>query len=155
MTTLWDLSQYEQGSGALWLKPSTRYFSELMWPEDTATTRRNMDEINQELHQRFGLPLYSITLTLIAIAGVLGGEFTRRGRPKRILIAGAAGVITIVIAMASFNLSSSNPALVSLIYIWPVATGLAAMNFIRTGRVFGKKPSSTKTPPSDVEGATE
>jgi len=150
-----DLSQYEQGSGALWLKPSTRYFSELMWPEDTATTRRNMDEINQELHQRFGLPLYSITLTLIAIAGVLGGEFTRRGRPKRILIAGAAGVITIVIAMASFNLSSSNPALVSLIYIWPVATGLAAMNFIRTGRVFGKKPSSTKTPPSDVEGATE
>ncbi len=150
-----DLSQYEKETGELWLKPSTRYFSELMWPEDSAATRRNMDEIKQELHQRFGLPLYSMTLTLIAIAGVLGGEFTRRGRPRRMLVAGAAGVVTMVVAMASFNLASSGPLLISLIYIWPLATGLAALNFIRNGRLIGRPNPQSGTVPVDAKGAAE
>ncbi|MBO6827053.1 MAG: LptF/LptG family permease [Sneathiella sp.] len=150
-----DLSQYEQQTGELWLKPSTRYFSELMWPEDSAATLRNMDEIKQELHQRFGLPLYSMTLTLIAIAGVLGGEFTRRGRPRRMLVAGAAGVVTMVVAMASFNLASSGPLLISLIYIWPLATGLAALNFIRNGRLIGRATPQSGAVPIDAKGAAE
>ncbi|MBE7637015.1 LptF/LptG family permease [Sneathiella sp. P13V-1] len=141
-----DLSQYEKETGAIWLKPSTRYFSELVWPENDKTTLRNMDKIKQELHQRMALPLYAICLTLIAIAGVIGGEFTRRGRPKQLLAAGASGIVAMVVAMASFSLGPKHALLVALIYIWPVIVALVALHFIRKGGGFESNSHASPNP---------
>lgn len=122
-----DISQFEKKSGVISLDPTSRYLPELIWPEDTPSTRRNMDEINAELHQRLILPLYSICLVLIAIAGVTSGEFTRRGRIKNILSAGTSGVLLIITAMVLFGLAGSRPWLNPVIYCLPfLSAGIAA-----------------------------
>jgi lipopolysaccharide export system permease protein len=146
-----DVSQYEKKSSSVWRKPSTRYFSELMWPEDTALAKRNRDKILRELHTRIALPLYAIALTLISLAGVMGGEFTRRGRSKKIMAASAAGIISLVVGMVLFNLSGANAFLVSLIYFWPLFVAALAAHFAAGGSLsplitkimsLGAKPSS-------------
>ncbi|MEH6404247.1 MAG: LPS export ABC transporter permease LptF [Sneathiella sp.] len=122
-----DVSQFEKKSGVSSLKPSARYFSELVWPEDSDYTRQKAPALISELHQRLVLPLYAIALVYIAMAGVMSGEFTRRGRVQKLVVSGASGIGLIIVAMALFNLANSNSLFVPILYILPVlSTGAAA-----------------------------
>ncbi|MBL4667275.1 MAG: LptF/LptG family permease [Sneathiella sp.] len=122
-----DASQFEKKSTARWLKPEARYFSELIWPEDTVITRRNAGKLRKEFHSRIILPFYAFALVYIAIAGVLGGEFSRRGRAKNLMVAGVSGVGLLIAAMALFSVVGSNPQLIPLLYMAPfMATLIAA-----------------------------
>ena len=40
-----------------------------------------------ELHKRLAMPLFSLGFTMVALAALLSGEFTRRGQARRILAA--------------------------------------------------------------------
>ncbi|MEH6476164.1 MAG: LPS export ABC transporter permease LptF [Sneathiella sp.] len=122
-----DISQFEKKKTAFWLKPEARYFSELVWPEDSDINRRNAGKLRKELHTRLILPFYAFALVYIAIAGVLSGEFSRRGRAKNLMIAGVSGVGLLIGAMALFSLVNSRPQLIPFLYVAPfVATAIAA-----------------------------
>ena len=106
-----DVSQFEKKSGARWLSPEHRYVWELINPEDSERVNQERHKLNAELHQRIVLPLYAVALVFIALAGVMSGEFTRRGRSRRMTISAIAGVLLLIGAMALFR-ASAQPALV-------------------------------------------
>lgn len=130
-----DISQFEKKSGARWLSPEHRYIWELINPEDSDRVRREAHKLNAELQQRIVLPLYAVALVFIALAGIMGGEFTRRGRSRRMIIAAAAGVLLLIAAMALFR-ASVQPVLVTLaLYLLPILASMAAAYLASGGRI--------------------
>jgi lipopolysaccharide export system permease protein len=130
-----DISQFEKKSGARWLEPDQRYFSELVFPEQSERNVRERWKLWGELHQRLVLPLYAIALVFIALAGVMSGEFTRRGRVKRITISAATGVALLISAMALFRVSVENALIVPAIYVLPILVSVIAGYLASGGRI--------------------
>lgn len=130
-----DISQFEKKPEQRWLEPDHRYLQELIAPEDTPRIRQERWKLWAELHQRLGLPLYAIALVFIALAGVMSGEFTRRGRVKRVTIAAAAGIGLLIAGMALFRVSSENALITPAIYAVPVLATLIAAYFASGGRL--------------------
>ncbi|WP_281351272.1 LPS export ABC transporter permease LptF [Sneathiella litorea] len=128
-----DISQFEKKSGARWLSPEHRYIWELINPEDSERVQQEARKLNAELHQRIVLPFYAVALVFIALAGVMGGEFSRRGRSRRMTVAAAAGVLLLISAMALFR-ATAQPALVTTaLYLLPVLISFAAA-YLASGR---------------------
>lgn len=122
-----DISQFEKPTGARWLKPDQRYLWELVNPENTEQTQAELWKLDAELHQRLVLPLYAVALVFIALAGVMGGEFARRSRSRRLFLSAASGVTLLIIAMALFRASGDSVLMTPALYLLPtVATILAA-----------------------------
>lgn len=130
-----DISQFEKKSGARWLSPEHRYIWELVKPEDSERVTQEMHKLTAELNQRIVLPLYAVALVLIALAGVMGGEFTRRGRAKRMTIAAAAGVLLLIGAMALFRATVQPVLVTTTLYLLPVIASLGAAYLASGGRV--------------------
>lgn len=147
-----DISQFEKQSGARWLSPENRYLWELINPEESERTQRELHKLKAELHQRLVLPLYAVALALIALAGVMGGEFTRRGRAKRMTVAAAAGVLTLIAAMALFQAAEKSALLIPVLYLLPVVAG-ALGGYIASGGRF-RFLESRMAPGAAGEGGT-
>lgn len=141
-----DVSQFEKESGVIELKPSARYFSELVWPEENEYTKRKAQALISELHQRIVLPLYAIAFVYIAMAGVMSGEFTRRGRVQKLIVSGASGIFLIITAMALFSLADNNVWFVPVLYILPIVSAGIAAHLASGGNIKSpfKRPPLTK-----------
>ncbi|MBL4907271.1 MAG: LPS export ABC transporter permease LptF [Sneathiella sp.] len=140
-----DVSQFEKKTSARWIEPEARSFSELVWPEDSQKTRDNANELTSELHQRIVLPLYAIALVYIAMAGIMSGEFSRRGKVNKILLSSSSGIFLIITAVALFSTSRSNVWIIPLIYFIPVVATVLAAYLASGGKIilsFKKDPSS-------------
>jgi lipopolysaccharide export system permease protein len=130
-----DVSQFEKKSGARWLSPENRYVWELINPEDSERVAQEQHKLNAELHQRIVLPLYAVALIFIALAGVMGGEFTRRGRSRRLAVSAAAGVLLLIGAMALFR-ATVQPQLITVsLYLLPAFVTLGAAYIAGGGRI--------------------
>ena len=70
-----------------------------------------------EGHDRLASPLYSLAFALIALTAVLTGEFNRRGRRWRIVL--AVGCIALLrgAGLGLVGLSAKIPALIPLLYL--------------------------------------
>jgi lipopolysaccharide export system permease protein len=130
-----NISQFEKKSGARWLEPDHRYLMELIHPENSEQTEQQKWKLRAELHQRLVLPLYAIALVFIALAGVMSGEFTRRGRVKRIMLSATTGVGLLISAMALFRVSSDSIFIIPAIYALPVVSSVTAAYFASGGRL--------------------
>lgn len=94
-----QLGQSIEEPDNFFLKASDRSLYELFFPDMTAHyDARNVSRFLAEAHSRLSAPLLNFALAMIALAGVLGGEFSRQGYGRR--IAGAA-VIALVVRLAS------------------------------------------------------
>lgn len=83
-----------------------------------------------EGNHRLIWPLYSITLTLVALAGLLFGQFNRRGNWKKNVVISLVGLFTLGIALAFKSIASSNISLIFIMYFpFIIATG-GALYFI-------------------------
>jgi lipopolysaccharide export system permease protein len=93
-----DLSSLFQSDELLHYKVADRYLHELFFPDMTQEwEQKNRVELLAEGHSRFAGPLYNIALMAMALAAVIGGQFSRMGYGKRIATVGAAaGVVRIV-----------------------------------------------------------
>ncbi len=109
------------------LKASDRTLNELFFPDMTAHyDQRNVERFLAEAHARLSAPLLSIALAMIALVGVLGGEFSRGGYGRRI---GVAFGVALVVRLASLAMQASatdDPRLNVLQYLLPVVTILIA-----------------------------
>lgn len=141
-----DIAQFEKKSDVRWLEPNQRYLMELIHPEDTERIRRDRWKLDAELHQRLVLPLYAIALVFIALAGVMSGEFTRRGRGKRIALSATAGVALLITGMALFRVTSESGLITPALYALPTVATIIAAYLSSGGRVpfsggfSGRKP---------------
>ena len=81
------------------LKASDRTLFDLVFPDQTSHyDQQNVDEFLAEAHGRLSAPLLNIALALVALVGVLMGDFSRRGYGRRIMW---AAIIALVIRLAS------------------------------------------------------
>lgn len=121
-----DISQFGKERNATWLKPEHRYLMELIKPEQSERIQREGWKLKAELHQRLVLPLYAVSLVFIALAGVLSGEFSRRGQVKRISVAATTGVALLIGAMALFRASGDSILITPTLYFLPIFSSIVA-----------------------------
>ena len=148
-----DLSQFVQRDDERWLEPSERYLHELFWPGNSADDLANTARMRVEGHDRLAAPLYSLAFTLIALAAVLAGDFNRRGRRWRILL--AVGCIALVRAagLGLVGLAAKFPALIPLLYLNIMAVMAVCIYALMRGRLWPRRrPDLTQTEAGQVEG---
>lgn len=112
-----DLEPFVNTGEAHWLEPGERYLGELFFPEGTADDLRNAGSLWAEGHDRLSAPLYGVAFTLIALASLFSGEFSRRGLGWRVAAAVGAAVLLRLAGLAAVNMAAKLPALTPLIYL--------------------------------------
>lgn len=111
----------------LYLKASDRYLYELFFPDLTAHyDQHSVRQFLAEGHARLSSPLLNIALALLAAAGVLGGEFSRRGSARRLAITAILGLCVRVFALGLQAAASQDPRLNVLQYALPIVVTLCA-----------------------------
>ena len=109
------------------LKASDRTLFELFFPDRTSHyDQRNVDQFLAEAHARLSAPLLSIALAMIALTGVLVGEFRRQGYGRRIMIAAVIALLVRLLAIGLQAAADEDPALNPLQYALPLLTILVA-----------------------------
>lgn len=115
------------------LKPSDRFLFELFRPDNTSFyDQRNVNRLLAEAHFRLASPLLDPALALIALAGLLGGEFSRRGYGRRLAIASVIALSVRLLALGIQTAAADDPSLNPLQYGFPLlvcaAAGLVLLN---------------------------
>ncbi len=104
------------------LKPSDRTLYELFFPDMTSHyDQRNVNQFLAEAHARLSAPLLSIALAMIALAGVLVGEFRRGGYTRRIAIASLIALLVRLGAIGIQAVAVDDPRINALQYALPLA----------------------------------
>ncbi len=121
-----DLSDLIDAEGPRWREPRERYLHELFGePRDDGEITYQR-ELRAEGHNRLVSPLYSLVMTLIALASLLGGEFNRRGRAARMVFTGVIAVAFQGLALGLTYFIVKMPLLTPLPYanvvLWTAAT---------------------------------
>jgi len=101
-----------------WREPKERFLGELFYPDMTDVNNQfNAAKLRAEGHQRLTLPIYALTFTVIALAALLSGGFTRRGLGKRITMAILLIIAIQAGALGFTNLAARFPWMVPLVYL--------------------------------------
>lgn len=109
------------------LKASDRTLYQLFFPDMTSHyDQRNVDQFLAEAHARLSAPLLNLALAMIALAGVLVGEFSRRGYGRRIMIASVVALLVRIVALAVQAAAVDDPALNPIQYALPIVVMLFA-----------------------------
>jgi len=116
-----QLEDFLNTADDFYLKPSDRFLSELFNPDLTNFyDQRNVERMLAEAHYRLASPLLDPALALVALASLLGGEFSRRGYSRRLMI---AGVVALVVRLAALGIQAAcidDPSLNPLQYAFPL-----------------------------------
>ncbi|MBX3510718.1 MAG: LptF/LptG family permease [Hyphomonadaceae bacterium] len=154
-----DFDRYvlQMGSGTLeepeyfFLKASDRTLYQLLFPDMTsAYDQHNTERFLAEAHARLASPLLNIALAMVAMAGVLLGQFSRRGYGKRIMITAVVALVVRLLALAAEAAAADNASLNPVQYALPLATIVIAA-FVMGGRAPRRR--RTEIGPSVLEGA--
>ena len=112
-----DVDWLSKSKDARWREPNERFIGELLDPGDSAGERHYRKKFIAEGHNRLLVPLYSLVFGLIALTGLLSGEFDKRGQARRILMTVGAALPIQAGAIGFFNLSAKVPAAILLMYL--------------------------------------
>ncbi len=116
-------------------KLSDRYLHELFFPDlRGGWERANLDPMLAEGHSRIAGPLYNLTFMAMALAGVIGGSFSRLGYGARIAVVALTAIVVRALGFAVQVAAASAPILNPLQYIVPLAALAIAMMV-----VFGRR----------------
>ncbi len=109
------------------LKASDRTLYQLFFPDlTTHYDQRNVEQFLAEAHARLSAPLLNLALAMVALAGVLVGEFSRRGYGRRIMIAAIIALLVRLIALAIQAAAADDPELNAAQYALPLLVMMAA-----------------------------
>ncbi len=125
-----DLGEIAAAPEVRWREAGERYVAELFDPGTTPDDVDNFYKLRAEGHRRLVTPFYALALTLIALAGVISGEFQRRSRWTRLAAAGAGAILFEFVALALGPLVTALPALTPLLYLHVIAAIAIAGWFI-------------------------
>jgi len=113
--------------GDRWREPDERSLRELFRPGTTPDDINHAWKLRGEAHRRLSLPLYAFAFTLMALTTILTGDFNRRGRWRRVLVACAAAVALQAIALGLNPLVGNAPLLTPLMYALPLGAIAASL----------------------------
>lgn len=121
------------------LKASDRTLFDLVFPDKTSHyDQRNVDEFLAEAHGRLAAPLLNIALALVALVGVLTGEFSRRGYGRRIMWASIIALVIRLAALMTQAAAADEPQLNAVQYALPLAVIVVA-SMLLGGKAARKK----------------
>jgi len=114
------------------LKPSDRFLAELFFPDRTHHyDQRNADKFLAEGHHRLSSPLLDFALALIALVGLIAGDFSRRGYGMRIAVAAGAALAVRLFALGIQAECEDCPELNVLQYLFPLGTMCVAFAMLQ------------------------
>lgn len=111
-----ELTNFANAPQARWREPKERFLHELFSPGDGVQDLRNRQVLLAEGHYRIVSPLYTLVFVVIGMAGLLAGEFNRRGQALRILIAIACVAALEGASLALHDLSGRTFAAIPVMY---------------------------------------
>lgn len=121
------------------LKASDRTLYDLIFPDRTSHyDQRNVDEFLAEAHGRLSAPLLNIALAMVALVGVLMGDFSRRGYGRRIMWAAIIALVIRLAALITQAAAADQPELNPIQYALPVLVIVVA-SFLLGGKTSRKK----------------
>ena len=128
-----DLTPYLNTDEEVHYKNSDRYLHELLFPDLTQVLdKHDRKKFLAEAHSRLSTPLYSIALMALALAGVIGGSFSRTGYGRRIAIVAGSALVIRILGFGATAACEAAPALNILQYAIPlVPTWLAFRQIFR------------------------
>ncbi len=130
-----DLTDVMTTDTNLRLKPSDRFLHELFNPNTNDRAHQKFyTTLIAEGHARLSTPLYSIALTLIALAFLIRGQFQRMGYGRRIAVCALTGFLVRLGGFSITAASESNIALNSVQYAWPISISILCLLFLLSRR---------------------
>lgn len=133
-----DLSVYTSEEGRDWRTPEERYIHELFFPTDV--DKKQWGKYIAEGHNRLTWPLFSLVLTLVAVAALFSGQFNRRGQWKRIVSATIIGVLLVILQLIFKSLTASHTYLAPLMYANLLLAAAMCASIILTSRTIDGFP---------------
>ncbi|MGV9009538.1 LptF/LptG family permease [Brevundimonas sp.] len=128
---VFDLSPYVDTTERPRYKPSDLYLTQLFdpSPQDVGTVG-SRGELTAEGHSRLSAPLYALMAMAMALAAIMGGQFSRTGYSLRIAKAAGAFLVMRVIGYGIVAGSAWNGWLNVLQYALPIAATAIAMRLL-------------------------
>lgn len=135
-----NLSPFVEEDGKLFLKASDRYLHELLFIDRSSfNDRRNEAEFLSEANSRLSSPLISIAMAMLAVLAVVGGNFSRRGYGRRIVLASTGALVLIIVQLAVQSASGNDPMVNIAQWLVPILAiaGLSYVLFQSGNRIKG------------------
>jgi lipopolysaccharide export system permease protein len=104
-------------TGGRWHEPRERFIDELFFPDDSEADRVYAKQIKAEGHQRVVGPLYALAFSLIGLACLLHGDFSRRGQVRRVLLAILLTTLVQASGLGLQNLGAKHTLAVPFMYL--------------------------------------
>ena len=121
-----DMSSGQKPDATRQRDPDELSMSELLNPPKGSVAPQSIPKLLVEAHRRLAGPIAALSFTLVALASVLSGAFTRRADYLRPTIAILVVVGGMVLQLAAQNLAGRNPALLELVWVAAIAPGVIA-----------------------------
>ena len=140
-THIIDLTDIMAMDPVLRLKTSDKYLHELFSPTDRErSNKKGFRKLIAEGHARLSAPIYNITLTLLALAFLVRGEYQRLGYGKRITLCAITGFIIRLSGFALTAAAEGNAALNPLQYALPIGVSLICAAYLLSRRRWTRAP---------------
>ena len=140
-THIIDLTDIVAMDPVLRLKTSDKYLHELFSPTDRErSNKKGFRKLIAEGHARLSAPIYNITLTLLALAFLVRGEYQRLGYGKKIALCAITGFIIRLSGFALTAAAEGNAALNPLQYALPIGVSLICAAYLLSRRRWTRAP---------------
>ncbi|MDJ0896975.1 MAG: LPS export ABC transporter permease LptF [Alphaproteobacteria bacterium] len=127
-----------------WRKADERFVHELWFPANNPDDQKNIDRFRAEAVHRVLIPLHGLAFTMVAMAALLGGQFSRRGQGMRILGAFLTVVLLEGLVLGSKNVASQVPSLLPAMALPVVVPIVGGAWMLR---------SNQRRPPTEAPGS--
>ena len=115
---VFNLTETQKNSDKSRWKARERYLHELLNPDPEEEPDFNdLEKYRTEIHQRLTYPLLSIIFSILALAFILRGSFSRHGNILNIVFAAATSVTFLILVMISYSMIESTPQMTPFLYL--------------------------------------
>jgi lipopolysaccharide export system permease protein len=111
-----NLSTYIDESGIRTREAEELFLPELLYPPKNLPDAQKAKLI-AEGHNRIIWPFYAVTMTLIAMAGLLFGPFNRRGHWKKNVVIAVSGLVMLTSGLLAKGIASAHLGMAWIMYI--------------------------------------
>ncbi len=140
-----DLERGKESSEGRFREPRERAMNELIDFKDKKV--RNPGKFYMELHRRLAMPWSALGFTMIALASLISGNFTRRNEINRVVLAIALAGAYQTALLATMNIAAKELSLIPMIYVVTFAP-------IIIGTIVLMAPGTTRAGPRTNTGGT-
>lgn len=110
-----DLERGKESSVGRFREPRERAMNELIDFKDKKV--KNPGKFYMELHRRLAMPWSALGFTMIALASLISGNFTRRNEINRVVLAIALAGAYQTALLATMNIAAKELSLIPMIYV--------------------------------------